>query len=188
MGKTSSKYESTSHQYSVAHTQNIYQTNVRSYAKWDHGQVLASNDINRFVTSEMQNRDKHKHLTTPIPVQVQANQAKIHKSSSNNYIRPPESHHDQNRYQTNALAGKTRSNENLLKAPRVVTAEQLLYGSSAGRGHRSQSPSQISVQSDQMSTISKSSSSGTKTKKKKVPRDVTFVSINPKDLQVNEYI
>lgn len=147
MGKTPSKHQRTLPEYIPTNRKHIYQTNVRNFATWEHGEVLVSNDPSRLATGGMQNLDRHKQLISPsLPTKYNVN--------------------------------KSRSVENLLSVPTVVTAHQLLYGSS-GEISRSKSPSELSVQSDQSST------SSTKQRRKKVPRDLTFVLINPQELQVN---
>lgn len=142
MGKTPSKHQRTLPEYIPTNRKNIYHTNVRSFATWEHGEVLVSNDLSRLATGGMQNLDKHKQLTTPA-------------------------------LQTKSLVEKSRSMDNLLSVPTVITAHQLLYGQISP----SRSPSEMSVQSYQ-------SSKSTKNRKKKVPRDLTFVLINPQELQV----
>ena len=146
MGKTPSKHQRTLPEYIPTKRKNIYQTNVRSFATWEHGEVLVSNDPSRLATKGMQNLDRHKHLTSPS-------------------------------LYTKSGVEKSRSTGNLLSVPTVITAHQLLYGQSE-QISRSKSPSEISVQSSQ-------SSSSTQNRKKKVPRDLTFVLINPQELQVN---
>lgn len=192
MGPKTSKHPELQTQNLSSTDKEPYSNNARVYATWNHGGPLVSSDGSRITTKEIQNFQKHHQTTSSSSPasQISIEQKKPPTSSSNNYVERRKPRNDQNLQKPKLAMKKSQSMENITSKTTFITAEQLLYGQSKPR-ERNQSPSQISRRSDQNSTISKSSSSSTvnqipsKTKRKKVPNDFTFVSINPKDLQVN---
>jgi hypothetical protein len=178
MGPRTSKNPQLQTQLASSTAKETYQSNVRAYVTWGHGAPLASSDSARFATKELQNFQKH-HQTTSLPVsQISTPREKAVTPSLNHY---------EEKQKPKFGIEKSQSTANIGSKTTLVTAEQLLYGKSK---ERNKSPSQISRRSDHSSTVSKSSSSSTvnqmssKVKRKNVPNNFTFVSINPKDLKV----
>ena len=194
MGPKTSKYPQEQARTSSSTNKPTYQINARSYARWDHGAPLSSSDSTRLTTNELQNLQKHQQ-TVSLPVsQERPLTPSLHYSSGKSKYR-----YNENALKPKLGIRKSRSMQDVAGKTTLVTAEELLYGSSKSKG-RKKSPSQISRRSDQSSAILKSASSSTinqmqsKTKRKKVPNDLAFVSIDPKDLRVhytiffNQYI
>jgi len=190
MGQKTSKQN---HQHSSFNGKNYYEINVRAYAKWDHRVALASNNVPRLAAQEIQNFRKHNQTMPPSAFRIpnQENQSVTTSSSSNNLERK-KPRYDLNTPKPNLGIRKSRSVNNLSDSTTFITAQQLLYDQSKRRRRNKSTSSQISTHSSQSSNFEKSTSStnlsqlSTATnKRKKIPNDFTFVSINPKDLRVN---
>jgi len=192
MGSKTSRQQHIPHQFSSSNDKNSYPINVRAYATWDHRVALTSNDVLRSATQEIQNLKRHNQITPSTTSQIFPQQDKvISSSSSNNYIERTKPRPNQNIEKVKIGVRKSQSMDNLPIPNHFITAQQLLYDQDKRRQKNKSSSSQISTQSNQSSNIEKSTSSSTisqisaaKVKRKKVPDDFTFVSINPKDLQV----
>jgi len=176
-----------------SNNENHYESKVRAYAKWDHRVALTSNDVSRSVTQEIQNLQRHNQIVPPSTSHINNPQEKIVKVPySNNDSAWKKPRYDQNIQKPNLGRRRSRSVENLSDTTTVITAQQLLYDQSKRRQRNKSPSSQISSQSNISSYIQKSTSSTSlnqistsKNKGKKIPDDFTFVSINPKELQVN---
>jgi hypothetical protein len=185
MGSKTSKYPQIQTQIPSSTNKKVYQSNARAYATWGHGAPLASSDSTRLTAMELQNFQKH-HQTVSLPIPRE----RPITPSSHHSTEKPKYRYDENVSKPKLDIRKSRSMQDIPSRTTFVTAEELLYGQSKSKG-RKKSPSQISRRSDQGSTVVKSASSSTvnqmpsKTKRKKIPNDFTFVSIDSKDLQVH---
>jgi len=181
------------HHHSSSNNENYYRNNFRAYPTWNHGVVLTSNNASHFTAQEMQNFCKHNRTTSSSNSQISNQQEKgMTISSSNNYIEIKKPRFDQNTPKPKLGIRKSQSANNLLDTTNIVTAQQLFYDQTKRR-QKHRSPSfRISSGSSQISNVTKSESSTSitqsstsKNKRKKIPDNFTFVSINPSELQVN---
>lgn len=193
MGPKSSRQQQQQNQQVFSNNENQYPSNVRAYAKWEHRVALTSNDVSRAVSQEIQNLQRHNQIIPPSTSHIYNPQEKSVKvSSSNNNLAPKKPLYDQNIQKPKLGIRKSQSVENLSDTTSVITVQQLLYDQSKRRRRNKSPSSQISTQSSMSSYIQKSTSSTSlnqvstsKNKRKKIPDDFTFVSINPNELQVN---
>ena len=143
--------------------------NRRIDATWEVQGALVSDDLPRQTKQQLQNFHEH----TP------------GKSLPVNNLKPPTRTHSPSK---SLGLRKSRSNDHLAHANRIITAEELLSNQAKrrGRGHN-RSPSAASSISN-ISTVQKSSSSTSvnQLNKKKVPNTHKFVLINSNHITVSE--
>lgn len=181
------------HQHSYTKSETYYPSSVLSYATMDRRIPLTTNDYSRVAAQEIQNLQKHNRTRYPSTSEISSPQEKsMETPSSYNYVETKRPRIDQNTPKPKLGIRQSRSFNNLSDANTVVTAQQLMYDQ-AKRRQRNKSPSIISVNSNQSSNLERSTSSTnlsqssySQNKRKKIPDDFKFVSINPKDIQVNQ--
>jgi hypothetical protein len=201
MGAKTSKQQ----QYSSPQDQNGYQNNARSYSTWTHRAGLASNDVSRSSTQEIQNLSKHNQLISSSLSQINLEENKVISSSKNeiqslpyNQNQSKASHRKQSSYDP-SIRGKplglrkSQSTDHLPSSTIFITAQELLKDQSKRtKRDKSSSSSQISVQSYPNQGVQKSASTITANqllnsavKRKKIPDDLQFVMIDSNLLQVS---
>lgn len=176
------------HHHAYENDENFYSQSVLNYATMDHRISPNNTDSSRITAREIQNIQSK----APSVSEICFPSDKSGKTSLfNSHPEKKAFTFNQNISKPKLGIKKSRSFNAVSDTCNVVTVQQLKEDKTKGQQRKTSTSSQISAYASQIVNITKSTSSTSLSqlsissmKRKKIPDDVTFTSINPRDIQV----